>query len=185
MLFAEVVGRAPDLIVSNRNYVKKLVFPIELLPVVSLGSASVQAAVSFSVLFFFLTIANGGLPWTVILLPLVLIPLLLLTLGIAWLLSALGVYLRDIGQVVPALLSATMFLSAIFYPLAALPPLAQRILLWGNPLVLPIEEVRQVLIYGEMPDWLGLGIYTGGASVVVVLGYSFFRATRRGFADVL
>jgi lipopolysaccharide transport system permease protein len=142
-LFSEVVGKAPGLVVGNRNYVKKVVFPIEILPMITMGSALVQLAVSFAVLLAFLLVSNGGLPLTAVLLPLVLAPFLVLTVGVAWVLAALGVYLRDISQILPPILSATMFLSAIFYPLSALPRNAQLVLLWGNPLVFPIEQVRR------------------------------------------
>lgn len=184
-LFAEVVGKAPRLVVGNRNYVKKVVFPIEILPMVSMGAALVQTAISFGVLILFLLVSNGELPWTLPLLPVVLAPFIVMTLGLCWILAALGVYLRDISQILPPILSGTMFLSAIFYPLSALPEKAQLVLLFGNPLVFPIEQVRDVLIYGIQPDWAGMALYSLAALVVARLGYSFFQKTRKGFADVL
>lgn len=184
-MFAEVIGKAPGLVVSNRNYVKKVVFPIEILPLIAMGSAVVQMVVSFVVLLGFLLVSKSGLPLTAVLLPLVLVPFVVLTVGVAWVLSALGVYLRDVSQILPPILGATMFLSAIFYPLSALPHKAQLILLWGNPLVFPIEQVRRVLIYGVMPEWLGLAVYSAIAVLAARFGYLFFQKTRRGFADVL
>jgi lipopolysaccharide transport system permease protein len=184
-LFSEVVGKAPRLIVSNRNYVKKVVFPIEILPVVGMGAALVQMAVSFGVLIVFLLVSNGGLPWTALFLPVVLAPFAILTLGFCWVLASLGVYLRDLSQILPPILSGTMFLSAIFYPLSSLPDKAQLVLLFGNPLVFPIEQVREVLIYGLMPNWAGLLLYSVVAVLLAWAGYAFFQKTRKGFADVL
>ncbi len=184
-LFSEVIARAPQLVVSKRNYVKKVVFPLETLAVISMGAALVQAGVSFAVLALFLVVSTGGLPPTALLLPLVLLPFVVLTLGLAWVLAALGVYLRDIGQLLPPLLSAAMFLSAIFYPLSALPSYAQTLLLWLNPLVFPIDEIRKVLIFGMGPNWPGLALYALVSLAVAILGYAFFQKTRKGFADVL
>jgi len=184
-LFSDVMSNAPGLILSNRNYVKKIVFPIEILPVVQVGTALFQAAISFLVLFAFVIAATGSLPWTVLFLPLPLVPLILMILGFCWVVSAAGVYIRDIQQVMPPVLSALMFLSAIFYPLSALPGWAQKALLWLNPLVFPISEVRNVTIFGRLPDWLGLGVYSVIALTAAAAGYFLFQTARKGFADVL
>lgn len=183
-LFAECVNRAPGLILANVNYVKKVVFPLEILPVVALGSALFHALVSVAVLLLFFLLTQGQLHLATLLLPMVLLPLLLLTLGIAWLLAAAGVYLRDIGQTTGIITSALLFLSPVFYPISALPEI-YRPYLQLNPLTFIIAQSRTVLIWGKMPDWAGLGIYLAISLTVAWAGYYLFQKARKGFADVL
>lgn len=181
--FAEVVGAAPGRILSNANYVKKVVFPIEILPVVSVGVALFHAGVSLLVLLLFSAFIFG-LPATLPLVLVVFVPLVLLTLGLGWFLAAIGVYLRDIGQIIGPIMTALMFLSPIFFPRTALPDWLQP-WMFLNPLTVPVEAFRDVVIFGRAPDWIALGIYTVVAAMIAVLGYLFFQKTRRGFADVL
>jgi lipopolysaccharide transport system permease protein len=181
--FSEVVGAAPGRILSNVNYVKRIVFPIEILPVVSVGAALFHAGVSLLVLLLFSAFVFG-LPATLPLAPIVFVPLALLTLGLAWFLAAVGVYLRDIGQIIGPLLTASMFLSPIFFPRAALPDWLQP-WLFLNPLTVPVEAFRDIVIFDRMPDWTAIAVYTVIAALIAVLGYLFFQKTRRGFADVL
>jgi lipopolysaccharide transport system permease protein len=183
-LFAEIVGRAPGLIVSNVNYVKKVVFPLEILSWVALGSILFHCLISLSVLLLVQLILNHRLPWTVIFFPLVLLPLILASLGTGWFLSAIGVYVRDIGQITGVFITILMFLSAVFYPLSALPESYQAILKL-NPLVIIITESRNVLIYGNIPDWLALGVALLLGSFIAAVGFWWFQKTRKGFADVL
>jgi len=183
-VFSDVIGRASTLVVANVNYVKKVVFPLEILPVVALGAALFHGVVSLAVLAAFYAATNGYLHWTSLYLPIVLAPLLLLILGIAWLLASLGVFLRDAGQTVGILLTMAMFLSPIFYPVTTLPE-AFRPLLMANPLTFMIEQARAVLIWGQPPDAAGLAIYTCVAVCVLWAGYAWFQRTRRAFADVL
>lgn len=183
-IFSECVNRAPGLILSNPNYVKKVVFPLEILPWVVLGSALFHAAVSLAVLLVFSLIVNHAVPWTIVYLPLVLLPLLFLVLGLGWFLSALGVYLRDVGQTVGLLTTALMFLSPVFYPVDALPETI-RPYIDLNPLAFIIESARDVLIWGRTPDAGTYGLHLAAALLVAGLGYVWFQATRRGFADVL
>lgn len=183
-LFSECISRAPGLIPSNANYVKKVVFPLDLLPGVILGAVLFHTLVSFIVWLIFHLLVFGLPPFTTLLFPLVLLPLVLFTLGLSWFLASLGVYLRDIGQVIGVLMSALMLLSAVFYPVSALPTAYQH-WLYLNPLTLVIESSRDVLIWGVVPDislWLGQLV---GASVVAFLGHAWFEKTRQGFADVL
>lgn len=182
--FSEVLSASTGLILRNRTYVKKIVFPLEILPVVTTGAALFQTGVSLAVLLMFAAFTFGGLPWTAILAPLVFIPLTAMMLGIAWVLAAIGVYFRDIGLIVPPVLTAFMFLSPIFFERTALPEAMQPFLLL-NPLTLPVETLRDVALFGTMPHWLSLGIYTIVSLLVAVLGRSVFELTRRGFADVL
>lgn len=183
-LFAETVSRSPSLILSNVNYVKKVVFPLEILPVVSIVASAFHSLVSIGVLLLFKLIINHQLEFTILLLPLVLAPLLIFTLGLSWFLASLGVYLRDVSQTIGLITSALMFVSPIFFPLSALPGHFQQIVLL-NPLTFIIEQGREVLIFGRLPNWGGLGIYCLASLAVAVLGLSWFQKTRKGFADVL
>ena len=183
-LFSEVVLRAPTLVLANANYVKKVVFPLQILPVVSLGSALFHAGVSLVVLLGFMLAVYGAIPLTALLLPIVIAPYCLMILGIAWFLAALGVYYRDINQILGTLVTALMFLSPIFFPLSALPEWI-RGWIGLNPVSLPVEQTRALLIFGAMPDLLGLAAYTAAALAVAALGYAWFQKTRKGFADVL
>lgn len=181
--FSEVVSGAPGLVLYNANYVKKIVFPIHILPIVSVGAALFHAAISLLVLLGF-TWFMFGFSWTIILAPVVFAPLALLALGLAWFLASIGVYFRDIGQIVPSLLTATMFLSPIFFPRTTLPEWLQPYLSL-NPLAIPVESFRNVVLFGVQPDWTALGYYTLVAIVIALLGEQFFQKTRKGFADVL
>ncbi len=183
-LFAEVLNRAPSLILSNVNYVKKVVFPLETLPVISLGAALFHGLISIGVLLFAFVIFNGYLQWTVVFAPLVLLPLVILSLGLAWMLASLGVFLRDVSQTIGIITMIMMFLSPVFYPVTALPE-EFRPWLMANPLTFIIEQAREVLIWGHLPNWLGLGLYTLAATAVAWAGYAWFQKTRKGFADVL
>ena len=183
-LFSEVLTRAPGLIISNANYVKKVVFPIEILPVVALGAALFHSLISFGVLLLAFFVFNGYLNWTSIFVPLILLPFLILTMGFAWILASLGVYLRDVGQTVSIITMVLMFLAPVFYPITSLPPQLQFWIM-ANPLTFVIEQIRAVLIWGHMPEWINLSIYTAVATFIALLGYAWFQKTRMGFADVL
>ena len=183
-LFAEVLNRAPSLILANVNYVKKVIFPLEILPVISMGAALFHSLVSLTVLLAAFLIFNSYLNWTVIFTPLVLLPLAIFTLGLAWLLASLGVFVRDVGQTIGIVTTIMMFLSPVFFPITSMPA-AYRPLIMANPLTFIIEQCREVLIWGHQPHWTGLGIYTVAATVVAWLGYVWFQNTRKGFADVL
>lgn len=181
--FAEVVTAAPSLVLSNVNYVKKIVFPIHILPVVAAGAALFHAAVSFLVLLGF-SAFTFGVPASAMLAPLAFAPLVVMSLGFAWLLAALGVYFRDIGQLVGPLVTATMFLSPVLFQRSSMPEWLQPWLLL-NPLTVPVEAFRAVALFGTAPDWTALGLYSLAAIAVAFAGEAFFQATRRGFADVL
>lgn len=183
-LFAECVNRAPSLILSNVNYVKRVIFPLEILPWVAMGSALFHALVSIAVLLAAFAIVHLYLNWTVILFPLVLVPLVLLTMGISWFVASLGVYIRDIGQTTGLITTIMLFLSPVFFPAASLPE-PYRALLLLNPLTFVIEQARDVLLWGKPLDWLGLAIYCVVSSGVAWLGLVWFQKTRKGFADVV
>ena len=183
-LFAEVLNRAPSLILSNVNYVKKVVFPLEILPVIAMGAALFHSIISLGVLLAAFALFNGYLHWTVVFTPLVLLPLVILATGLAWMLASLGAFLRDVGQTIGIITMVLMFLAPVFYPVTAVPE-EFRPWLMANPLTFIIEQAREVLIWGRVPDWTGLGTYTVVAMAITWAGYAWFQKTRKGFADVL
>lgn len=183
-IFSECIQRAPGIIVNQPNFVKKVVFPLEIMAWTSLGAALFHAGISLCVLTVLILFVKGGLPWTAVFLPVVLVPLLCLTLGLTWFFSALGVYVRDVNQMLGVALTAIMFLSPLFYPSSALPA-DLRWLTAVNPIAFSIEQTRDVLIFGNMPDWRSLAMYTVVAALTMWLGFAWFQKTRRGFADVL
>lgn len=183
-LFSEVINRAPGLITSNINYVKKVIFPLEILPVISLSVALFHAFISFIILFFACLVCHGTVPWTFIFTPVVVLPLVILTLGLAWFLASLGVYIRDIGQTIGIITTVMLFLSPVFFPISALPD-TYHILILINPLTFIIEQLRAVMIWGDLPHWQGLGLYFTVSMLIAWLGYFWFQKTRKGFADVL
>ncbi|WP_064572743.1 ABC transporter permease [Cupriavidus gilardii] len=183
-LFAETLNRAPTLITSNTNYVKKVIFPLEVLPVVALGAALFHTLIGVMVLMAALTITQGSIPASALALPLIMVPLLLFSLGLGWIFSSLGVYVRDVAQTVGIATTVIMFLSPVFYSVHALPEGYRKVLLF-NPLTFIIEQARAAVVFGHWPDWLLLAAYTLGSAVVAWLGYWWFQKTRRGFADVL
>jgi len=182
--FAEGINRAPTLITGNVNYVKKVVFPIEIFPWVTVGATLFNSMMSFTVLCLFNLAVTGSIPVTIIWLPVVLLPFVLLMTGAIWLFSALGVYLSDIKQLMGMLTTALLFLSPIFYPISALPPALQSVI-YLNPLALIIEQCRDVLLWGKLPNFTALAVYFIVALVVAVIGFTWFQKSRRGFADVL
>ena len=183
-LFAEVINRAPGLILNNVNYVKKVVFPLEILPVISFGVALFHACISVAVMLFAFLLLNGFINWTAIFLPMVLLPFAFLILGISLFIASLGVFARDIGQAIGIVTSLLMFLSPVFYPITAVPREFQDLILL-NPISFIVDQARSVLVFGELPDCLGLFLYFVIASIVMILGFSWFQKTRKGFADVL
>lgn len=183
-LFAECFNRAPGLITSQVNYVKKVIFPLEILPYVMLGSALFHTLISLLVWLAAYALFFGVPPLTIVLVPLVLVPLGLLTLGLSWGLAALGVYLRDVGQLVGILTSVFLFMSPIFYPITALPE-AYQPWLSLNPLVPAIEALRDLLFWGRLPAWGPLALYWLVTALVAWIGFYGFQRARGGFADVL
>ena len=183
-VFSEVLNRAPGLILSNVNYVKKVVFPIEILPVIAMGAALFHSLINLAVLLTAFMLFNGYVHWTAIFITFVMLPLIILTMGFAWMLASLGVFLRDVGQTIGIITTVLMFLSPVFYPATAVPE-RFRPFIMANPLTFIIEQAREVLIWGHLPNWLGLGIYTVFAIVIAWAGFAWFQKTRKGFADVL
>ncbi|MFC5594106.1 ABC transporter permease [Lysobacter niastensis] len=183
-LLAECITKAPSLIVSNVSYVKRVIFPLEVLPWIAVGSALFHSAISFTVLLLAQLVLGHVIPWTAILLPVVVLPLVLVAMGFGWLLASSSVYVRDIGMLTGLFATALMFLSPVFYPLSSLPQKFHWLILI-NPLTFVIEQGRRVLILGMAPDWMGLGLYALLALMFAWFGFWCFQRARNGFADVV
>jgi lipopolysaccharide transport system permease protein len=183
-LFSECIVRSAALITQNVNYVKKVVFPIDVLPWVNLCSALFHGSISMLVWILFYICCRGIPPLQGLALPLVIVPLLLLTLGLSWLIASLGVFIRDIPQIVSLVISVLLFLSPVFYPISALPTSFQWVMRL-NPLSQTIEQARCLLLQGQFPSALTYGANLMGSLLVAWGGFAWFQKTRRAFADVL
>jgi len=183
-LFAESVSRAPSLIVSNVNYVKKIIFPLEILPVIAMMSALFNLLISMVVWLLFYLIFYGLPSAHILLLPLIILPFMLMTLGACWFLASLGVFFRDIAQFIGIAINILMYLSPIFYPVTALPEQLRQFMLL-SPLSSVIEQARNVMIWHHGLDWLAWGEYFILSAAIAILGFAWFQKTRKGFADVL
>lgn len=183
-LFSECLSRSPMAIAGNPNFVKKVVFPLTVLPLVPVFTALFHAVLSITMLCLLIAFVDESFHWTAIFLPVVLAPYVLMLCGVSWLLAALGVYVRDIAQLGGMVSMALLFLSPIFYPASVIPARYASLALL-NPLTLIVEQARAVLFLGMVPDWRALGFYTIVSFLVSVIGLTVFRKFRRGFADVL
>lgn len=184
-VFSETVNRAPLLVVQNPNYVKKVVFPLEILPVSLVGSALIHSLLSLMVLVIFALSGAATPHLTLFYLPVVYVPLVLLTLGAAWLLASLGVFLRDIGNVVSVVVSLLFFLTPIAYPITAIADGRMRWAIELNPLTGIVDNFRRVVNGGRAPDWVSLGIATALSALLALFGYAWFMKFKRAFADVI
>jgi len=183
-LFAECINRAPNLILSNANYVKKVVYPLEILPFVGLLTALFHALISIGVWFLAYILFFGIPNITALYIPLVLLPFCLFLMGLSWALASLGVFLRDVSQFIGVLTTALLFMSPIFYPVSAFPE-DYRFILYLNPLTAVVDQARDVLFWGKAPDFFMLGIYWMVTFGIAWLGFAWFQKTRKGFADVI
>ena len=182
--FSEAVGRAPGSIIENRNFVKKLVFPIETLSVNHVLTGLVTEGFALLIFLALLAVTRATVPVTLLALPALLIPQFLLTLGVCWILAALGVYLRDLGQIIGFLLTVIFFLTPICYPEASLPQGAMA-LLSKSPVFALVSSYRAVLLENRLPDWHVLAALFLFSLVVFFAGHAFFWRLRRTFADVI
>lgn len=183
-VFAEVVNRAPTLILGVPNYVKKVVFPLEILPVVSVASAVINSLISAGLVVIGSLLLLHKVSATLVLLPLAYLPLIFLTLGLGWFLASLGVYIRDVAQIIGIGVQMLFFMSPVFYPVSAV-PVAIRPILQLNPLTPILESFRQVLLWGEPLYWGAWIAWTAGTFVFALFGYAWFAGTKKGFADVM
>jgi lipopolysaccharide transport system permease protein len=182
--FSECMTRGPTLVTGNPSYVKKVIFPLEILPWTIVLSALFHAFMNLIVYSILRFMLEGTGSWTIFLMPIVFIPLICISLGVCWIFAALGVYLRDISQVTGVLATAMLFLASAMIPIQTLPD-KYRIIFYLNPLTFIIDQARAVALWGHQPNWEGLALYTFGGLALMCLGYLWFMATKRGFADVL
>lgn len=182
--FSECVSKAPTLVTDNVTFVKKVVFPLEILPLSALLSALFHLFVALLVFLAAFAWINARLPLTAILFPLTLLPAVLFTLGFTWFLSSIGVFFRDINQLVSLIVILFLFLSPVFYPVSALPARFQSLIAL-NPLTLSIENGRRVLIFGTQPEWTRLALQTLWSAAIACIGFWWFQKTRKGFSDVV
>lgn len=183
-VFSEPVSRAPTIVLSYPSYVKKVVFPLEILPVSMLIAGLIHAGIGVAILLPASMVLGTALPKTIYLLPLVLLPLCALTLGLCWFLASLGVFVRDIVHPIGIVVQILMFLSGIFFPVSAIPQKLQ-ILMRLNPLVTILEDARRTILWGQPPDWPGWAVTTAISLIVLQLGYGWFMRSKRAFADVM
>jgi lipopolysaccharide transport system permease protein len=184
LAFSEAVGRAPYVILEYRSFVKKIVFPLETLPINLVISGAVTEAFGIVIFLVGLFAVRGAIPVSVVWLPLLLIPQILLTAGLAWVLAATGVYVRDLGQVTGYLLTLWFFLTPICYPESSLPPQSLPLLRF-NPLFVLVRAYRAVFLENQAPSIRGMiGLWIVGAAVAIT-GYAWFHRLRKSFADVI
>jgi lipopolysaccharide transport system permease protein len=183
-VLAEALSRAPSAIVGQPGYVKKVVFPLEILPIVVTMNSAFNAIITLIIVLIAAIITNGWIPLTVLLLPIVILPYVVLITGIVLFVSSIGVYIRDMSQITGVVTTLALFLAPIFYPLSAVPE-HYRFLLYLNPVTVIVENAREVTLYGHEPYWPALLIYTLVACVIFWLGYCWFQKSRNGFADVI
>lgn len=181
--FSEVLNRAPAIILSQPNLVTKVRFPLYLLPAVTVGGALVHIIVG-SVSLVFFSLVFGHASWLMLYLPIFLVPLIIYGLGLALTLSCLGVYLRDIAQIMPAATSLLMFLTPIFYPLTAIPDYLKP---WFelNPIGWGAQALRSLLLEGSLPSLYVLCLHMAASSLLLLLAQGLFTRVEKGFADVL
>ena len=184
VVFGESANRAPTLILGVPKYVKKIVFPLEILPMAVVGGILVHSLFSIGILIVLAYVFTGTCSYTFFLLPLVYIPLIFLCLGLSWFLASLGVYARDIRNGVEILVQMLMFLSPVFYP-ADMVPEQFRTVLGINPLTSILDNFRRVLLWNEYPNWTLWGIWTAVTLLLALLGYLWFMKTKDGFTDIM
>lgn len=182
--FAECLTRAPRLMVENANYVKRVVFPLHVLPWSAVLAALFHMLMNIVVFAALNLVIFGKFSPYIVLVPLVILPLVLFTVSVCLVFASLGVYIRDIGQATPVIATAMLFLSSAIVPVDTLPPRYQTIF-HLNPLTFFIDQLREVALWGRLPDWTGLLIATLAGVVLLYLSHAWFRRTSKGFADVL
>jgi lipopolysaccharide transport system permease protein len=187
LAFSEAVGRAPFIMVEHRNFIKKLVFPVETLPVNLVVSGMVTEFFGIVLFALALLIVRGHVPATVLYLPALIIPQVLLTAGICWFLAALGVFVRDLAQINGYLLTIWFFITPICYSetnLSSLPHTALAVLT-RNPIYVLVRAYRAILLESKAPDWTSLGWLSAVSIAVFLLGHAWFYKLRKSFADLI
>ena len=182
--FAECVSRAPMLVIANANYVKKVVFPIEIEAWVAILVALSHLGINFVIFLLVAIVVGVQVHPQALLAPLTVVPFVLTTVGLVWFVSSLTVYLRDLIQIIPVLASLTALFAPIFYPIAQVPH-QLRWLVWINPVTPVVDFMRGLVFHGQLPDVFLFSESMGASLVIAVAGYAFFMKLRQGFADVL
>jgi len=183
-IFSETLLASATLMVDHPNYVKKVVFPLEILPLTVLGSALVHSCFSLLILLAGALLIKGFIPWTVVLLPLMALPLLLICAGAGWFFASVGVFVRDVKHLLAVVVQILFFLTPIFYPVAAI-PYPYRNLIYLNPLTFVVNHFRRVILFGQLPDWGEFAAVTLLAGLLAWLGYIWFMKSKKTFADVI
>lgn len=184
-LLGEVLISAVGLIRGNQQFVKKVVFPLPLLNLVTISAALFHTCLGTLILVAMVLATGGSLYWTALLAPIVILPFIVFLLGMSYFVAVLGVYVRDLSQFIGVLVTVLLFLGPIVYPFEQIPVSIQAYVLWFNPLTIVVEQFRAVLLFGQLPNWELLGIYTVLAVLMFIVGTWFFNKTRDGFADVV
>lgn len=187
LAFSEAVGRAPYVIVEHRNFVKKLVFPLETLPLNLVIAGAVTEAFGLLIFIAGLLATRHSIPAAVLWLPVLIVPQLLLTAGLCWFLAALGIFVRDLGAVIGFVLTLWFFLTPICYPEASwssVPPDAVRILS-ANPIYILVRGYRSIFLENHAPGWHGVTALWIASAGIAVLGHAWFHRLRKSFADVI
>lgn len=183
-IFSEVIVGSVNIISNNVNYVKKVIFPLEILPIVVLCTSLFQNSINFLIIIAFSFLFLDIFSISILILPFYMLPFLLSIIGISWIISSVGVYIKDLNQVIGSLISGLLFLSPVFYPLEAIPDKFKPYFDL-NPLTIIISDVRRIVLFGEIPSvlsWCGALIIS---VLILSLGYKFFNSVKRGFSDVL
>ncbi|MBA3772995.1 MAG: ABC transporter permease [Ramlibacter sp.] len=181
-IFAETVSRAPASVRGYPSFVKKIIFPLHILPLVPLGAALVHGAFNLLIMLAALAWAKG-LHWQILLLPFLLLPVLLLALGLSWFVAAWGVFIKDMSQIIPMFVQMLLFLSPVLYPMSAVPKMLQPLYQY-NPLGIVIETSRAA-VTGQAVEWSAWAMALAFCLVASILGYAFFQHSREEFADAL
>jgi homopolymeric O-antigen transport system permease protein len=183
-LFSECILRSSSLMITNVNYVKKLVFPLRILPIVAIAASLFNMMVGLAVFFVAAGVIGVPIATTALLLPVIIAPFALLTLGLMWFLASIGTFVRDTTHIIGLIIMMMMFLSPLFYPTEILPAELRNLIVF-NPISLPMEMARAAVLFGKFPNFVSLAIYSFVACAVTILGYMWFESTRKGFSDVL
>ena len=183
-LVAECLIRSPGLIIATPSYVKKIVFPLEVVPLVCVAVALFNLCTGIGLLLIAKIAIMHSVSWVNIWALPVLLPIMLITLGITYLFSALGVYLRDLSQLTTSLAMILLFFSPVFYPVSSVPQ-KYRVFFEWSPLTSTIENMRKVFLFNQLPDFAALSVSMIVSLILCWAGYFTFQRMRMGFADVL
>jgi lipopolysaccharide transport system permease protein len=182
--FSECITKAPNLIASNPSYVKKIKFPVEVLPIIITSTALFNFIIGLIVWIFIYVAIHHSIHFTALLFPFILIPLYLATLGLVWVLSFVGVFIKDLQYVVGFIMTIFLFLSPVFYPIDTLPEMLKFVFML-NPLTIPIETLRDIFFFGQIPDIYPILIYSFFSLVFFYTGLYFFEKSKKDFSDVI